>query len=178
MNENMKHFYIIQQIILLITCGLGFCVVGCSGDIYYDDFPLSDYVEVVIQSVEEQDDAGKETNTELKIKACLINKTADEIELFFNSRQTLCAGGFRIHIGTEMYSPDMDFGEDQSFSPLPGHGRREFTLIFELPKAQAQHVLAAPETMQVIMMVYGVHYKGKDYNIYGPHHKIIGQWKK
>lgn len=178
MNGNMKYLYTIQRIILLITCGLGFCVVGCSGDA----IDPNEYIDVVVETFEDQETTPANDNVELKIRASLVNKTADEIELLFDSRQTLCAGGFRIRIGTEIYYPRIRATGSTKYDSypvshriIPGHGHKEFDLLLELPKAQASHVLTAPETVQVFLIVYGIRHDSTYTDTYA---EIIGKWKK
>lgn len=180
----MKHFYIAKCLVLLMMVGLGFCVAGCRRDsVNYDpDFPLSDYVEAVVQYVGEQEDPAANAYTELKFSACLVNKTADEIQVFFFSKQCLSNGGFRVRFGSEprLYVPKVSLKNTNSSKAdyvLPSYGRREFDLLLDLPKTQARQLMAKGN-MQIILILNGIRHNGTYTDIGEPNNKVIARWKK
>jgi hypothetical protein len=181
----MKYLCIIQSAAFLIIGGLGLCVAGCNRDStnYDPNFSLSDYVEVVVQHAGEQEDQTSNTYTNLKIEVCLINKTPDEIHLFFVDAEYSRGGGFSMLLGTDPdpYKPKTTSkGTDhyESECILPGHGRVMYDLIVNLPKAEARHMLADPKAIQVYLRVCGIRHNGKYTKIWRDENsKVFGRWK-
>lgn len=182
----MGVFRIINRINFSLICG--FCLGGCHCDSTESSesnvFPLTGYVDVVVHHIEKQEVASTITDAELLIRVCLINKTAKEIQVFFDGRQCQIAGGFRVHIDTDVYVPSIRLAGTKEYDSLladygllPSYGRKEFELLLRLPEAHAQRVLVTPETMQVILEVHGICYDGAYTEIIGPNSDISGRWK-
>jgi hypothetical protein len=188
----MKSFCMVRRLIPLVLGGglcLAICQCGCSESepeprVSYD-FPLCDYIEVVIHSVKAREGSSAQTGEELELRVSLINKTPDDLEISFLGKVYESSGGFRVYIGTQLYSPMERLlgGKEYNLLPegyglLPAKGSRAFELLLKLPAAEAQRVLANPEIMRVVVRVRNICHKGISTEIIGEDSDVEGRWER
>jgi len=171
--------------LVLITSGC--CLATCQGcsrrHKVSREFPVSEYVDVVIGSVKARKAPTGAVGRQLEMAVSITNKVAEEIEVFFNGRQYQCAGGFYVHVGPRVYTPMPRLAGLKEYNSLPtgygllpAGGRKDFELLLDLPEADARRVLAREEDVRVILTVHGIRRKGIYTEILGTCCDVPARW--
>jgi hypothetical protein len=183
----------VRRLICLVVGGglclaicLAICQCGGSDEPRVsNNFPLCDYIDVVIRSVKAREGSSAQTGKELELTVSLINKTPDEIEISFLGKVYQSSGGFILYIGTQRYHPEKRLlgSKEYNFLPegyglLPARGSRAFQLLLELPAVEARRVLADPEIMRVVVRVCNIGHKGIYTEIIGENRDVVGRWER
>jgi hypothetical protein len=133
--------------------------------------------------VEQHNEAGEEGA--ISLRAVLTNKSAHELEVYFDGKEYQSAGGFRVHHGKGVLVPRVRLSGTTEYDVLrsgyglvPAHGRREFDLLFELPRDEAHGVLADPQSMRVVLLIHGVRRDSSYSELAGSDAVLAGHWKQ
>lgn len=141
------------------------------------------FLELIVERPDVQKHERSDGEVAMLMRVALINKSPNEVEVFFTGKKYESAGGFRVHVDTEVYVPKArlsgtpEYGVlTRNYGLLPGHGRKEFDLLLTLPKDQAQRVLRDSGEMKVVLLVYSIR-RDTMYTEFIGHNAVIpGRW--
>lgn len=166
---------------LICAClSLAGCDKGSKGPDPRSQPNLADLLDLV---VEKRDNADKEGV--ISLKAVLINKSSREVEVYITGKVYQFLGGFEVYHDTKVHTPQFRLSGTTKYNELPpnfgllaGHGRTEFDLLLELPRDEANAVLADPGSVRVVLVIPRIRRDGSYTELLEKRAELLGHWKQ